>query len=158
MLVGNFDSRRCQLRRHLEVSQQQRRGKTGLRTWANMIGSDIEAEFIKKVLAAGGSVAARRTGPTTSARDMLCCTNRRVALSPLSTTERILVNLLAAPFNAWLMHATTARHDFSRKPMKKSRVVQPVVDVLDRASIMAACERALVHTGRSGRCLHYCVW
>ena len=41
---------------------------------------------------------------------------------------------------ACVAHETTARRVFPRKPVKKSRVAQPVVDALDRASIIAAYE------------------
>ena len=49
---------------------------------------------------------------------------------------------------------TTTRRDVPKKPVKKSRVAQPVVDALDRASIIAAYEEdTLAHSsvGRAPR-------
>ena len=92
-----------------------------------------------------------------------------------STTER---TSLRADFESWFRRAargcvervpsacvsaeTTTRCDFSRKPVQKSRVVQPVVvDALDRASIIAAYEedtRAHSSVGLRESRLRTCTW
>ena len=124
--------------------------------------------------------ALARVGPTLTSRAVGDC----VPFAPTAGAQSAVPhreNFPMCGFESWFRRAargyvergpgacvsaeTTTRRDFPRKPVKKSRVVQPLVDASDRASIIAAYEEgSRAHSSfgpresrfRKWRRLHFC--